>query len=385
LDRSRVRRRYVLLGVAAGVAALAIAAGAWLALATPAFKKIGPGLMFKSSGGGPLVTYSEPGAPAEAVAWDSTGGTRLQVREVKRDYALDDGTQLQATIRVVEDATGNRWLQAAEGTSGFEPSPDHSLYFFVYGHQMYLVSAASLEITRLTSWGYHGKSVYQLAQEQGRIVHWVYHPLWAPDGQSVVFGTDRSGRHEVWRVDAVDRQETVLVDSGDRGWLPSFWSDDGRLVVQYVEDRVGSDYLLVDLQSGASEFLVHGAHSDACPPFIVTFDDVEQTAGLLLYDVDQRTSARIPPPPDGFMYQLPLVASPSHVRIAAWLANKSGSRILGVLNLNANPISVTTYPEPPAGRGGRVMWLDDETVAVQRGDKHLLNSATFSLNVGGAK
>jgi hypothetical protein len=35
--------------------------------------------------------------------------------------------------------------------------------------------------------------------------------------------------------------------------------------------------------------------------------------------------------------------------------------------------------------GARASWLDDETVAVQRGDKGLPNSATYSLNVGGAK
>jgi len=100
----KARRRCVLFGVAVGVAALVVVASAWLALATPLFQKIGSGLMFKSPGDGPLVTYGEPGTPAEAVVWHTMGSTTLEVREVSRDYLVDDGTQAQAAIAVAEDA-----------------------------------------------------------------------------------------------------------------------------------------------------------------------------------------------------------------------------------------------------------------------------------------
>lgn len=386
MARRRIRRRYVLFGVAVGVAALVVAASAWLALATPLFQKIGSGLMFKSPGDGPLVTYGEPGTPAEAVVWHPMGSTTLEVREVSRDYPMDDGTQARAAIVVAEDADGNRWLQAAEGTSGLESSPDRSQYFFQGGRQLYLVDAKSLDVTPLTSWEYQGKSVYRLAEERGRAVHWVYHPLWAPDGGSVVFGTDRSGTNEIWRVSVTDRQETVLADSGERVWLPRFWADDGRLLIEDSQDQGGSNFFVLDPQSGATEFLVHGMLSDVCAPFVITLDDVEQTGGLLLYDVNRRTSVSIPPAPEGARYQFPFVVSPDRARLAMWLAGRQGTRLLGVLDLAASPVVVASYPEPQGARGsGWLTWLDDDTVAIQCGNKNLPGSATYALKVGGAK
>jgi hypothetical protein len=369
-----------------GLAVLVIGTCAWLAIATPLFEKIGSGLMFKSPGGGPLVTYGEPGKSVEAVLWQPTGSTNLKVYEVQRGYLLDDGREAQAAITVSEDSSGNRWLQAAEGTSGLVPSLDCALYFFQGGRQLYLVDARSLEITPLTSWEYNGKSVYRLAEEQSRSVHWVYRPLWAPDGRSVVFGTDRSGENEIWRVSAIDRRETVLASSDAQVWLPRFWADDGRLVIQHMQEQAGSDFLLLDTQSGAVENLLHATLSSVSPPFIVTYDDVEQTHGLLLYDVNSRTSVALPPTPNGHMYQFPLVVSPGGTRLAAWLSSKQGTSLLGIVDLVAEPTTILTYPEPQGAHGsGGLMWLSDDTVAVQCGDKNLPGAATFALKVGGAK
>lgn len=383
--RLGLRKRLIRLSIALAVAAVVVGAAAWLALATPMFEKISSGLLFLTSHDGPLVTYSEPGRPSGAVLWQPTRRS-LQVQEVRREYVRDDGEKDQITFRVVEDPAGGRWLASAQGSNALVPSPDRTRCFFEGGWQLYLVDTATLDVSPLTAWEYRGKSTYQLAEEQARVVHWVCWPLWSADGKSVVFGTDRSSGFEIWRIDVVNRQETVLAASGSRMWIPRDWTDDGRLLIEHYQGQAGSDFLLLDLKSGTTEPLIHGLHTFSNGAYIVAYDDVEQTSGLILCDANRRTSTPLPPAPAGYAYQMPFVVSPGGNRMALWAVSKEGDRLVAVINMPTNAFTLKTYPEPETGRSsGWLMWIDDETLGIQCGDKNDPTSATYALKVGGPR
>ncbi|MCL6451394.1 MAG: hypothetical protein K6T75_08890 [Acetobacteraceae bacterium] len=377
--------RYVFLGVGLGVLALAIAGGTWLAMATSPFEKVGSGLMTQAGPGAPLVTYSGPGQAAEAVLWQPTERKPLKVEEVQREYPRDDGTTDVITIRVMEDSAGNRWLAAALGSNPLIPSPQGSLYFFESQCQLYLVDARTLEVLPLTSWEYQGKSRPQLCRERGVSVAWAHWPLWTPNGEAVVFLTNRSGTRQLWKIDVASREETVLADWGSRACYPHFWADDGRLLMGRRVDQV-TEYFLFDLKTGNAEELVSSRLTTVFEaPYIMLFDGVPLTRGSL-YDVNRRTTAPLPLPPPGYFYQLPYRVSPNRERIALWIANQQRSHFVAVIDCNAVPLVLRTYPAPGrAWSSGWLVWLDDDTLAIQTGGKNDPAAAMYALKVGEGK
>jgi Tol biopolymer transport system component len=64
-------------------------------------------------------------------------------------------------------------------------------------------------------------------------------PAWAPDGDRLVFTSDRSGNEEIWRVEVggSERTLTQLTDDGAGDWVPAFSPDGSRIA--FVSDRSG--------------------------------------------------------------------------------------------------------------------------------------------------
>ncbi len=78
-----------------------------------------------------------------------------------------------------------------------------------------------------------------------------YMPLWAPDGQSLAFSSDRSGTMQIYRmgIGGVEGAELV-VDSG-KDVTPRGWSPDGRWIVYaQQEDETAADIWALDLETG---------------------------------------------------------------------------------------------------------------------------------------
>jgi hypothetical protein len=64
-------------------------------------------------------------------------------------------------------------------------------------------------------------------------------PAWSPDGDLLVFTSDRSGNDEIWRVEVSgsERTPTQWTDDGAGDWVPAFSPDGSRIA--FVSDRSG--------------------------------------------------------------------------------------------------------------------------------------------------
>jgi Tol biopolymer transport system component len=116
-------------------------------------------------------------------------------------------------------------------------------------------------------------------------------PIFAPDGETVVFYSNRSGQYEMWSVRLDGSRMTQLTRTeGQEVTTPNI-SPDGRLLA--VRGRGGGGRLLIARLSGAGE----PASPEALPsaPGDVRFDyaswslDGKKLAGLLLHPSGQRT------------------------------------------------------------------------------------------------
>ena len=83
-------------------------------------------------------------------------------------------------------------------------------------------------------------SVVQLTEEQG----WNWFVDWSPDGERILFASDREDDMEVYVMDTDGRNVTQLTDSGDGSAWPIGWSANGKFIV-FESDRDGDDEIYV--------------------------------------------------------------------------------------------------------------------------------------------
>jgi len=83
-----------------------------------------------------------------------------------------------------------------------------------------------------------------------------YLPLWAPDGQSVAFASDRSGIQKIYRMGVGGVQGAEILVETDKDLTPRGWSPDGRwLVYEKYDEETNADIWAIDLESGESRQL----------------------------------------------------------------------------------------------------------------------------------
>ncbi|MCG6948328.1 MAG: serine/threonine-protein kinase [Acidobacteria bacterium] len=69
-----------------------------------------------------------------------------------------------------------------------------------------------------------------------------YLPIWAPDGQSIAFGSDRSGIQKIYRKGVGGVQEAEVMVEADSDLTPRGWSPDGHwLVYEKYDEETNSD------------------------------------------------------------------------------------------------------------------------------------------------
>jgi len=74
------------------------------------------------------------------------------------------------------------------------------------------------------------------------------YPVWSPDGKYVVFASNRSGRHELYRKAANGAGEDELLLQTDQDKFPTSWSRDGRfLLFSSTDPKTGLDLWVLPL------------------------------------------------------------------------------------------------------------------------------------------
>ena len=99
---------------------------------------------------------------------------------------------------------------------------------------------------------------------------------WSPDGQRIVFQSDRSGTLGLYVLELTAGQSRPLVDGPGEASFPA-WSPDGKWVVYCYahftstafESQAGDGYnlFLVSAEGGKPRRLTEGLHRDYCPAF----------------------------------------------------------------------------------------------------------------------
>jgi Tol biopolymer transport system component len=81
--------------------------------------------------------------------------------------------------------------------------------------------------------------------------YYSFHPSFSPDGQSIAFTTDRSGNHDVWKMNIDGTGLTQLTSSSSTESAPT-WSPNGQKIV-YNSDISGNDDIFLMNQDGSSQ------------------------------------------------------------------------------------------------------------------------------------
>jgi len=203
---------------------------------SPAWAPDGESLYFLSDRGGSMNIWRAPidestgevNGPLEAVTTPSMWTGDLEIARTAARIAYAASNTQRNIHRIAIDPTT---LQAQGGdvpvTSGstqfVEPSisPDGSTVVMRSSsgqEDLYIVKPDGSGLRKITD---------DAAKDRG--------PKWSPDGKQIAFYSDRSGRYEIWTIDAEGSDlQQVSNTTGRSVWLPE-WSPDGKKIVAFNE------------------------------------------------------------------------------------------------------------------------------------------------------
>jgi Tol biopolymer transport system component/DNA-binding winged helix-turn-helix (wHTH) protein len=90
-------------------------------------------------------------------------------------------------------------------------------------------------------------------------------PQYSPDGQRIVFGSDRSGTHEIWVSDSEGRNPMPLTNMGGPVTGTPRWSPDGREIAFDSMVAANRDIYVVSSNGGKPRRLTTEPGEDTCP------------------------------------------------------------------------------------------------------------------------
>lgn len=339
------------------------------------YERIGSGYLGRTEPGGPLVSYNPGGELARAIHPEEK--QELAVREVELELVNEaTGERLRKPIRVIE-REGKRWLSAPRGTNPLIKSPVRDLYFTEANRLLYLVDPDKLGAKQLTSSSYRGRPMTEFTRNEMGLVFWVASPIWGPGGDSVIFETNRSGQWELWEVNVNTGEEQVLAVWDGR---PVGTTRAGHIVT-VRQSAPDWEVWLLKPDTGENVLAVRAPVVYAAGAFAVARFDSDSSSRLVFHNLNEGTSAKLPPAPEGYDYCLPFSVSPDGTGVALWLSTAEGDSMLGILDVTTDPAKLKTYPPPGGRHTGAVYWLDNTTVAVQTGLIGDPTAGTYSLKV----
>ena len=182
----------------------------------------------------PTVSH-RPGRPARV--WTALAGLVAGLVT-----ALPSQTSPRWSVETPTGPTRNLRFDATEGTwMSITVSPDgRFLAFDLLGH-IYEIPVEGGTAHRLTE----GRS-------------WNLFPRYSPDGRSIAFSSDRSGRHNIW---VMDRQGGALrnVSPSDENIYKPSWSPDGRRIFAGTSGDGVPNQLAAFTLAGGRQALVQGS------------------------------------------------------------------------------------------------------------------------------
>jgi eukaryotic-like serine/threonine-protein kinase len=203
---------------------------------SPAWAPDGAALYFLSDRGGSMNIWRAPidestgevTGPLEAVTTPSMWTGDLEIARTAGTIAYVASNTQRNIHRIAFDPTT---LQVQGGdvpvTSGsthfVEPSisPDGSTLVMRSSsgqEDLYIVKPDGSGLRKITD---------DAAKDRG--------PSWSPDGKQIAFYSDRSGRYEIWTIDAEGSDLQQVTNTTERSvWFPA-WSPDGKKIVGFNE------------------------------------------------------------------------------------------------------------------------------------------------------
>jgi hypothetical protein len=99
-------------------------------------------------------------------------------------------------------------------------------------------------------WTQRGDQLVQVTSD----AHLEFDPAWSPDGQKLVYGSDRSGMVQLWVWDRVSGEVEQLTD-GPGGVGAPVWSPDGSTIVYQQSVGLATETRLIDVTTGRDRTL----------------------------------------------------------------------------------------------------------------------------------
>ena len=71
-----------------------------------------------------------------------------------------------------------------------------------------------------------------------------YEPIFSPNGEYIVFTSERDGNKEIYIIDPITKKSTNLTNNTDDDWNPRFYPDSQKIIFQSTRDGNWEIYMM---------------------------------------------------------------------------------------------------------------------------------------------